>query len=190
MLYDLDSILLTLFQVGLDVDKKNKMFGAYDTANSLPSSVISSDREVLHKRLFKVAAKGDLQELDNLHVHSCSTILKKIFFPIYWSATLLCMTSLGVLIKWMKLLGLCRVIYHSRNALLFKLEEFSFKSLGLKCSKCLVCDPFAALHAELENFNTLKVFICLSTVMTWARSKPLDPVSFNHYRALILLQSI
>ncbi|XP_058955404.1 adenylate kinase 7-like [Pocillopora verrucosa] len=33
----------------------------------------------------------------------------------------------------------------------------------------------SALHAELENFNTLKVFICLSTVMTWARSKPLDP---------------
>ena len=34
-----------------------------------------------------------------------------------------------------------------------------------------------ALHAELENFKTIKVFICLSTVMTWARSKPLDPVS-------------
>lgn len=33
----------------------------------------------------------------------------------------------------------------------------------------------SALHAELENFNTMKVFICLSTVMTWARSKPLDP---------------
>ena len=35
----------------------------------------------------------------------------------------------------------------------------------------------SALHAELENFNEMKVFICLSTVMTWARSKPLDPVS-------------
>lgn len=35
----------------------------------------------------------------------------------------------------------------------------------------------SALHAELENFKKLKVFICLSTVMTWARSKPLDPVS-------------
>ncbi|XP_073248934.1 adenylate kinase 7-like [Porites lutea] len=33
----------------------------------------------------------------------------------------------------------------------------------------------SALHAELENFNKMKVFICLSTVMTWARSKPLDP---------------
>jgi len=33
----------------------------------------------------------------------------------------------------------------------------------------------SALHAELENFKTMKVFICLSTVMTWARSKPLDP---------------
>ena len=36
----------------------------------------------------------------------------------------------------------------------------------------------SALHAELENFNKMKVFICLSTVMTWARSKPLDPVSY------------
>ena len=34
-----------------------------------------------------------------------------------------------------------------------------------------------ALHAELANFKKMKVFICLSTVMTWARSKPLDPVS-------------
>ncbi|XP_031567964.1 adenylate kinase 7-like [Actinia tenebrosa] len=33
----------------------------------------------------------------------------------------------------------------------------------------------SALHAELENFKDLKLFICLSTVMTWARSKPLDP---------------
>ena len=34
-----------------------------------------------------------------------------------------------------------------------------------------------ALHAELDNFSQMKLFICLSTVMTWARSKPLDPVS-------------
>ncbi|KAK3748734.1 hypothetical protein QZH41_015670, partial [Actinostola sp. cb2023] len=33
----------------------------------------------------------------------------------------------------------------------------------------------SALHAELENFKEVKLFICISTVMTWARSKPLDP---------------
>ncbi|XP_022788411.1 ammonium transporter 1-like isoform X2 [Stylophora pistillata] len=72
VLWTYSLIWLIRVTVGLDLDKKNKMFGAYDTANSLPSSVISSDREVLHKRLFKVAAKGDLQELDNLHVQQVS----------------------------------------------------------------------------------------------------------------------
>ncbi|EDO36546.1 predicted protein [Nematostella vectensis] len=33
----------------------------------------------------------------------------------------------------------------------------------------------SALYAELENWSGLKVFICMSTIMTWARSKPLDP---------------
>ncbi|XP_033112222.1 adenylate kinase 7-like [Anneissia japonica] len=33
----------------------------------------------------------------------------------------------------------------------------------------------SALHAELERFKTPKMFILLSTVMTWAKSKPLDP---------------
>ncbi|XP_071962489.1 adenylate kinase 7-like [Antedon mediterranea] len=33
----------------------------------------------------------------------------------------------------------------------------------------------SALHAELERFKIPKIFILLSTVMTWAKSKPLDP---------------
>lgn len=33
----------------------------------------------------------------------------------------------------------------------------------------------SALHTEIENFESQKMFILLSTVMTWARSKPLDP---------------
>lgn len=34
-----------------------------------------------------------------------------------------------------------------------------------------------ALHEQLTNFASLKVFICVSTVLTWARSKPVDPAS-------------
>ncbi|XP_053330585.1 adenylate kinase 7 [Spea bombifrons] len=33
----------------------------------------------------------------------------------------------------------------------------------------------SALHTELERFESPKIFILISTVMTWARSKPLDP---------------
>ena len=61
-----NDITSILFQVGLNSGNTNKMFGACDTAKSLPSSVVNSEREVLRKKLFKVAAKGDLQELDNL----------------------------------------------------------------------------------------------------------------------------
>nr|XP_019953021.1 PREDICTED: adenylate kinase 7-like [Paralichthys olivaceus] len=32
-----------------------------------------------------------------------------------------------------------------------------------------------ALHAEMENFKTQKMFILVSTVMTWAMTKPQDP---------------
>ncbi|KAM5129823.1 adenylate kinase 7 [Mantella aurantiaca] len=33
----------------------------------------------------------------------------------------------------------------------------------------------SALHTEIGNFESQKMFILISTVMTWARSKPLDP---------------
>ncbi|XP_065882861.1 adenylate kinase 7-like [Dysidea avara] len=32
-----------------------------------------------------------------------------------------------------------------------------------------------ALHDHLSDYTTPKIFICLSTVLTWAKSKPLDP---------------
>ena len=67
-----NDITSILFQVGLNSGNTNKMFGACDTAKSLPSSVVNSEREVLRKKLFKVAAKGDLQELDNLLVQQVS----------------------------------------------------------------------------------------------------------------------
>lgn len=33
------------------------------------------------------------------------------------------------------------------------------------------------IHADLEHIDRQKMFILISSVMTWARSKPLDPVS-------------
>ena len=33
-----------------------------------------------------------------------------------------------------------------------------------------------ALHDQLSVFTTQKVFILVSTILTWARSKPIDPV--------------
>ncbi|KGL77395.1 Adenylate kinase 7, partial [Tinamus guttatus] len=33
----------------------------------------------------------------------------------------------------------------------------------------------SALRTEMQHFETLKIFILISTVMTWAKSKPLDP---------------
>ena len=36
----------------------------------------------------------------------------------------------------------------------------------------------SSLHAEIDNFDNPKMFILISTVLTWANSKPLDPVSY------------
>lgn len=33
------------------------------------------------------------------------------------------------------------------------------------------------IHSDLEKIEKPKMFILISTVMTWAKSKPLDPVS-------------
>nr|XP_025963460.1 adenylate kinase 7 [Dromaius novaehollandiae] len=33
----------------------------------------------------------------------------------------------------------------------------------------------SALHTEMQRFETLKIFILISTIMSWAKSKPLDP---------------
>lgn len=35
------------------------------------------------------------------------------------------------------------------------------------------------LHAQLESFKSQKMFILVSTVMTWAMTKPQNPVSLN-----------
>ena len=41
----------------------------------------------------------------------------------------------------------------------------------------LLCVCATALHDGLSAFASQKVFVCVTTVLTWARSKPLDPVS-------------
>lgn len=35
------------------------------------------------------------------------------------------------------------------------------------------------IHNDLDKIETQKVFILISTVMTWAKSKPIDPVSLR-----------
>lgn len=37
----------------------------------------------------------------------------------------------------------------------------------------------SSLHTEIEHFDGPKLFILISSVMTWAKSKPLDPVSIH-----------
>lgn len=39
------------------------------------------------------------------------------------------------------------------------------------------CFHLTALHMEIDYFATPKIFILISTIMTWAKSKPPDPVS-------------
>lgn len=38
------------------------------------------------------------------------------------------------------------------------------------------CWAISALHNELERIDKPKIFILISTVMTWAKTKPVDPV--------------
>lgn len=41
-----------------------------------------------------------------------------------------------------------------------------------------------ALHDQLSSFGSQKIFICISTIMTWARTKPLNIVWPSHTVAL------
>jgi len=47
------------------------------------------------------------------------------------------------------------------------------------------------IHADLEHVEKQKMFILISSVMTWARSKPLDPVStFDLEEKLFLMYNL
>jgi adenylate kinase len=47
------------------------------------------------------------------------------------------------------------------------------------------CWIVSALHSQLEKIDKPKMFILLSTVMTWAKTKPVDPVNFKIYQAFL-----
>lgn len=48
------------------------------------------------------------------------------------------------------------------------------------------CWAISALHSELERIDKPKIFILLSTVMTWAKTKPVDPVKLKENILIIL----
>lgn len=52
------------------------------------------------------------------------------------------------------------------------------------------CWAISALHSELERIDKPKTFILLSTVLTWAKTKPADPVSKLYYAQRCLLEKI
>jgi adenylate kinase len=39
------------------------------------------------------------------------------------------------------------------------------------------CWAISALHSEMEKIDKPKIFILLSTILTWAKTKPADPVN-------------
>jgi adenylate kinase len=43
------------------------------------------------------------------------------------------------------------------------------------------CWAISALHNELEKIDKPKTFVLISTVMTWAKTKPVDPVKFKFF---------
>lgn len=48
----------------------------------------------------------------------------------------------------------------------------------MQCELLVCFFPFVtALHSEIEHFTFPKMFILVSTLMTWAKTKPVDPVS-------------
>lgn len=44
------------------------------------------------------------------------------------------------------------------------------------------------IHADLEHIDKQKMFILVSSVMTWAKSKALDPVSYLPFLIFITLK--
>ena len=47
------------------------------------------------------------------------------------------------------------------------------------------CWAISALHSEIERIDKAKTFILISTVMTWAKSKPADPVILKNTSGLL-----
>lgn len=123
---------------------------------------------------------------------------------IWWSVTSLYMTSLRILTKLMRLCGLYQVrnentcnnnvlvvwqsllnnyltnllppknLYWFRSHLELQNTEFLLIFMMIALFPQFI---FTEIHSDLEKIEKPKMFILISTVMTWAKSKPLDPVS-------------
>ncbi|XP_054827586.1 adenylate kinase 7 [Eublepharis macularius] len=66
----------------------------------------------------------------------------------------------------------------SRDELLSRIAECDVIIYNITEDESQIAEAIwaaTALHEEMKQFEKQKVFILLSTIMTWARSKPLDP---------------
>ena len=57
----------------------------------------------------------------------------------------------------------------------------------VRCSNdIIIVLSYTEIHSDLDKIEKPKMFILVSSVMTWARSKPLDPVSINQLNDNVL----
>ena len=47
------------------------------------------------------------------------------------------------------------------------------------------CWAISALHSEMEKIDKPKTFILLSPILTWAKTKPADPVNIHIHSKII-----
>ena len=75
----------------------------------------------------------------------------------------------------------CDIIIYDVTSIQSQTEEASWAMQGGLSNYVIEissdCGMLLALHDHLDDYSTPKVFVCVSTVLTWAKSKVLDPVS-------------
>ena len=74
----------------------------------------------------------------------------------------------------------CDIIIYDVTSMPSQTEEASWAmqgKLSISLKRMVNCAMLLALHDHLDDYSTPKVFVCVSTVLTWAKSKVLDPVS-------------
>lgn len=79
---------------------------------------------------------------------------------------------------WWGHVGILRYACRSLPSNLNEKKKKSFQCFICQlCSLCL--PPQSALTDEMDNFKSKKMFILVSTLMTWAMTRPEDPVSWR-----------
>lgn len=153
---------------------------------SLMFSLFSHGLRYQAPRFTCVCCKAGL----NLRIRLCTHMNR------WWWKLFVCDFSGAMVLSWLLLsspVTLSCTMWLSRLARLMKLALL-YRVIKLKKrmlqphSSYLLCA--AALHDQLSTFTTQKVFVLVSTVLTWARSKPLDPVSCNNVFTLVSGQSL